>query len=1299
MKKKELSRFWKFGVLLAAVIFATGIMLAKEESKNLGGNNQTLQKTTAGQIPMTILNINNVTSYFRADGQGNHNLADQAGYSYPRNTSTAIYEDGFVWGGKTYTDALYTVASSQLIRVGGQTYNQGTRQGPIIGTGAAATALDPADARARGYRIRRDYAVMSDAELITDAASLKGILESSVTGADVAAVRAQYATDWAEWPTTWGAPYIERNGTPGYQAPPAFSSTFTVDSLIAGNYDEPGIAGADPNSPADQVIWTVYNDLDDATTFGLYMSHPIGLEGQVTMWGYKRTDAMGNIYFKRLKLINKGGVNTGSGLGSFYVDGMYISQWSDPDLGDSGDDLCGCDTLLSLGFAYNGNPVDGEYKKYNLAPPAVGYDFFQGPIVASPGDQGIFDLKEVSGKKNLPMTSFVYFSAGSPISDPRLASQAGASYESTLRWYRMLRGLRPDASSIPERYYPFPPGTTPGGFPLSGNPVTQSGFVDGQGTDFSLVPGDRRIILASGPFQLAPNDTQEVVVGTVAGLGSDRFSSISVLKFNDIFAQNTYDALFVVPKTPAAPKVKYTELDGQVAFEWGSDLARVNATENTTSNPGDYTFEGYNVYQLPSAGSTLADAKRIATYDLLTDPTVVLDQQVDASSGQILLKPVQFGSNSGISRFFVFNKDYVKDIPRLNNGTPYYIAITAYSVSRSNYLPVSLESSPQVFTVTPQSSKPGSRWGATANQSSTFFHNGSGDANLSLRVIDPGQLTGQTYTVGFSTTPDKFSASYKNLGHEFNELDEFGDTTWTQFNRYVLTGTLELNSTGTSIKYNLRISNLDSLSGAITAAQFQLGPTTNVSTYPSVPEQVTATEWDNINYVDIPTGAVLKSLTFRDSVISGLHNGFAIGTWTTTDVTQPLTPAIVTAMNTGGLYVNILTAANPAGEAASVFSVSTYPWYLDRGTTRLLDYQQNLNYSASAVVPDFNYSIVDGFQFRIGKLTFNAATTFDSWEQTVKANASTPGFNILGDYTIFSGITTGYATEATGAATPTITVEDYQQDLEMRFTGVRANPAVEDGPIAAGGSIATLWNSNRTQSTRCRIPFELWEADANGRTRQIECVIRDRNADAASPWGNTGVPLYVSLARAGRAYIQSLSLPYNSDTSASAKQPWANSKGVWVFVPTYTGGNHWDTGDIFHIKIANPMRPGTDTYSWTTSAPTYSTDVAKQDISKVGVFPNPYYAFNPNEISRTARFITFNRLPRAATIRIFNLAGQLVRTLHKDDESQFMQWNLANEDNFPVASGMYLAHVDMPGLGTKVLKIAIIQEQEVPNNF
>ena len=480
---------------------------------------------------LSILNVNNFTSFYRADGQGNHQVDDQAGGRFPRGTATCLYEDGFMWGGKVYLDSAHTLPPPfQRIRVGGQTYNQGTRPGWIIGRGANATAVPPSDPRARIYRIRRDYYTMSDAELRADAATLNLISESDVTQAQMDAVRAQYNLDWLNWPVDLGAPYVERNRIPGYQIPPPFSITFTADSLIPGGYDEPGVGG---NVPADQVIWTVYNDLDRNVTLGLYLSEPLGLEGQVTIWGYKRTDAVGNLHFKRLRLINKGGVDIGGGVrGAFYIDSMYVSQWSDPDVGDSGDDVCGTDTLLGLGYAYNGHAIDAQYQQYGLAPPGVGYQILAGPLVPSPGDTGVFDFRRIINKKNLPMTAFVYFSAGSPITDPLLGYQSGASYESTLEWWRMFRGLRPDSSSVPERYYPFPPGFTPGPFCLTGDPVQGTGFLDGLGTSYSFEPGDRRTVPSSGPFSLAFGDTQEVVVEVVAGIGADRLSSISLMKSN-----------------------------------------------------------------------------------------------------------------------------------------------------------------------------------------------------------------------------------------------------------------------------------------------------------------------------------------------------------------------------------------------------------------------------------------------------------------------------------------------------------------------------------------------------------------------------------------------------------------------------------------------------------------------------------------------------------------------------------------------------------------------------------------------
>jgi hypothetical protein len=117
------------------------------------------------------------------------------------------------------------------------------------------------------------------------------------------------------------------------------------------------------------------------------------------------------------------------------------------------------------------------------------------------------------------------------------------------------------------------------------------------------------------------------------------------------------------------------------------------------------------------------------------------------------------------------------------------------------------------------------------------------------------------------------------------------------------------------------------------------------------------------------------------------------------------------------------------------------------------------------------------------------------------------------------------------------------------------------------------------------------------------------------------------------------------------------------------------------------------------AAQSNNTDLAKEDVAKINVFPNPYYAFNPQETSRFVRFVTFSHLPGNATIRIFNVAGHLIKTIKKEasvNATQFQRWDLLNQYDFPIASGIYIVHIDMPDLGaTKILKVAIIQEQEV----
>jgi len=92
---------------------------------------------------------------------------------------------------------------------------------------------------------------------------------------------------------------------------------------------------------------------------------------------------------------------------------------------------------------------------------------------------------------------------------------------------------------------------------------------------------------------------------------------------------------------------------------------------------------------------------------------------------------------------------------------------------------------------------------------------------------------------------------------------------------------------------------------------------------------------------------------------------------------------------------------------------------------------------------------------------------------------------------------------------------------------------------------------------------------------------------------------------------------------------------------------------------------------------------------------------NNEELNKYQRFVTFNHLPEQATIRIFNLAGVLVRTIRHDQPgSQFERWDLSNEQGLPIGSGLYVAYIEMPNLGTtRVLKLAIVQERQILDRF
>ncbi|GAB4380457.1 MAG: hypothetical protein Kow0042_30560 [Calditrichia bacterium] len=340
---------------------------------------------------------------------------------------------------------------------------------------------------------------MSEEELRRDVAELLNRDLQAITVQQIDSLRQAYINDWNEWPVHLGAPFYDLNGNGTYE--PQAGET-------------PGLANAD------QVIWVVYNDIGKAGSWP-YVPLGLGLEIQLTAWGYKSEGALGQGVFQRFRILNKSG---------FPIDSMFIGRWLDTDIGSYVDDLLGCDSLLNLGYGYNGFTTDAEYQKYGLPPAAFGCVLLQGPKIPSPGKKAEYNFKRIAGYQNLEMTSFYYDGAGSFYSIPSFST-----YEGQIEWYYLLNGFIPLYTPGPPIAFHHMAGPyfgRPTKFPVNGDPVSGIGDVDGEGNN--LIPGSRQMLVASGPFTMQPGDTQEVITALVGGIdpAGDHLSAVAQLKEN-----------------------------------------------------------------------------------------------------------------------------------------------------------------------------------------------------------------------------------------------------------------------------------------------------------------------------------------------------------------------------------------------------------------------------------------------------------------------------------------------------------------------------------------------------------------------------------------------------------------------------------------------------------------------------------------------------------------------------------------------------------------------------------------------
>ena len=148
-------------------------------------------------------------------------------------------------------------------------------------------------------------------------------------------------------------------------------------------------------------------------------------------------------------------------------------------------------------------------------------------------------------------------------------------------------------------------------------------------------------------------------------------------------------------------------------------------------------------------------------------------------------------------------------------------------------------------------------------------------------------------------------------------------------------------------------------------------------------------------------------------------------------------------------------------------------------------------------------------------------------------------------------------------------------------------------------------------------------------------------------------------------------------------------------------------GDVAEIKIRKPFL-SSDEFMFTTQGAALDEDLARDQLENIRVVPNPYVVtnrfepLNPFSTGRGPRVIQFINLPPQCTVRIFTVGGKLVRRLDRNMGSNesirpdqlldgILEWDLESSDNLTVSYGVYLYHVEAPGIGEQRGTFAIIK--------
>ena len=659
-------------IFLTLALVCTSVF-AKENIPNPNISTVVYTKVASGcspSISKTDLDVNNVRTTIMAAGDMWWNL-DDARYEIPKDGNKHSMFAGALWIGG--------VDAGGQLKVAAMTYRQGGSDfwtGPL-NTTTATISPEECNEWDKHFKISRTDVEEHAANYLDPTYVMPDIIEN--------------------WPAH-GDPALGQdfNLAPFYDA----GQDGGLYNPYDGDYPDYNVSGSNDDARlfGDQTLWWVFND--QGNIHGETEASPLGLEIHAQAFGFTADNEVNDMTFYNYKIINRS---------TLPLNDTYFGQWVDPDLGYYLDDYVGCDVGLGLGFCYNGDAEDEGAAGYGFNPPAIGVDFFQGPL-ADPND-GIDNDRDGTIDENneqIIMSKFVYYNNDfTVIGNPSQGTH----------FYNYLRGIWKD--NVPMTYGGDGHGSGQGSTTDQCNfmfPGTSDDAFSGlEWTEQTAgnIPADRRFLQSAGPFTLQPGAVNEITTGVVwaRAKSGGQTASIALVKIYDREAQALFDNNFNILNGPDAPDLEVRELNKELIFTLSNGSTSNNLNENYRekdpyiTKPANlltdsaYTFQGYLVYQLKNNTVSVTDlddpdlARLVFRSDVNDTVTGIVNQYLDPLLGvytpieevsSVLSDGVKGSIDQGTEYSFQITEDkFALGNTRLVNHKTYYFMSLSYGYNRA----------------------------------------------------------------------------------------------------------------------------------------------------------------------------------------------------------------------------------------------------------------------------------------------------------------------------------------------------------------------------------------------------------------------------------------------------------------------------------------------------------------------------------------------------------------------------------------------------------------------------------------